>query len=386
MVGAAVHEDRKFVHALAAGVAGLGQEAASLFDVLGDTLGRHIAAHAGGDEGVGRLLVAAGRPVDDGPAVDGQHQRPPDPRVLQRPEFAVEPIEIRAKPRTEQHVAAAARPLRFQQRLDREARHLRGQVHHARLVRQQRGVRLLVHAHFDAAQRHVVCVPVMRVLLPDHAAAERPRQEPIRPVRHDMGRQGPAVAVRLDRLARHRHVRMKGRQVQEVRAGLLQSHDQAVRPLDADAHLRPIGRRRVLDGGLIVRLGPADRIQHVGVLGGRLGAQHPPPRPREVVGRHGPAVAPPRLGPKVERVRQAVGGDVPPVSHAGPRLEGVGIQDGEALEQGACHPAVIQRGHGAGVERGDFGAPRPDQVGRRPLGPVGEQGGPHHGGGSQGHR
>ena len=97
-------------------------------------------------------------------------------------------------------------------------------------------------------------------------------------------------------------------------------------------------------------LGVFHREQHVVVLGAHGRAEQAFPGPHVVVGTHGVTVGPPRLGIDMEGDGAAVLADIPALGHPGFRLQGIGVLDCQALEQGANDVVFRHPGHHVRVQ------------------------------------
>ncbi len=112
-----------------------------------------------------------------------------------------------------------------------------------------------------------------------------------------------------------------------------------------DADLGEVGQR-----ALVVGAGVLDRPQEVRELRPEFGGEHTPPTVDEVGCHERRAVAPDRLGPQVERVRQPVGRRVPTLGYPGHGMEVMVIVVDERLVEGAHDVGLGDAGDDLGVE------------------------------------
>ncbi len=117
------------------------------------------------------------------------------------------------------------------------------------------------------------------------------------------------------------------------------------------AHLAEVGEL-----ALGVGFGIDDGVEHVGVEVTHCRVECPVPGPDVVVCGDGIAVGPAGLGIDVKGDHRAVIADIPASGHAGFGLQGVGILDRQALEQGADELVFRHAGDHVWVEALGFGA------------------------------
>ena len=100
----------------------------------------------------------------------------------------------------------------------------------------------------------------------------------------------------------------------------------------------------------------AQHVKEVGVVGPEGGREHAAPRVDTVLGGDDLAIAPARVGPKVERVRKTVGGDFPALGEGWFRGERDRLEGNERLEERSDDLGVAEPGDGVRIEVRRFGA------------------------------
>ena len=104
------------------------------------------------------------------------------------------------------------------------------------------------------------------------------------------------------------------------------------------------------DGGevrgpaLVKRLGPADEVEKIRVIGRERGREDTPPGVHAVLRRDGFAVAPFGFGPETERVDEAIGGNLPAFGERGHGGERAGFETHERVEQRLDQLGIGQAG------------------------------------------
>ena len=218
------------------------------------------------------------------------------------------------------------------------------------------GVLVVDGMKVDFLQRDVGGVPVGRIFLAHDGVVGAPRAEPERAVAHHVAGAGPVgfavevTVVFFDGRARHRVERTERQQAEHERRAFLERDHECLR----------IGRGET-DGGKIMRaafavvLRTSDPVRVDGIFRAEFRLDDAAEAVEEIVGGQGIAVAPLQAGAQVERVRLAVGRNVPAFRRPGHDAAAIRRVLDQPFKECAEDRVFRAADSGGGVEIARFG-------------------------------
>ena len=319
--------------ALAAGVAGLGEEALGVGEGAGEAGPGSVAGIAGIADGVGGLLVAPGDVANDGFAVDREGEGLADALVVEGRAGRVAAVKIDAEVGVDLErlgVVAAVR-------VDLGVGQLVGHVHLPGAEHALVGGEVLGRVEMDRVELHRRGVPVVRVADDGDELVGFPRLEDERAAADEVAGLGPGQALAVERAVFRDDVRrhgppriVAGHDLEQVGRGVVERDDESAGVGGLETDLREVG-----EPALIVVAGAGDEVVHeVGVLGGERGREDAAKGLDDLAGGDRVAVGPPEVGAKRKGIDEAIGGDRPRLGEAGHGAEVLRVLGHEALEQG----------------------------------------------------
>ena len=219
------------------------------------------------------------------------------------------------------------------------------------------GVDAVGRVEMHGVQPHARPVVVGRGFLDDHALVGAPLLEHEGAAGDDVPRLGPRRATPVgvanggDGADVDRAPRRVEQDLEKIGRGVRQG----------DGECAGIAGHRA-DGGevrgqpLVERLGAADEIEKIGVIGGERRGEDAAPGVHAVLRAEGRAIAPFGVGPEVKGVVETVGGNFPALGEGGHRGERAGFERHQRIKKRLDNLGVAEAGDGLRVKVGGLGA------------------------------